>query len=92
MDLGLKSSNSTEMIKGIEKCDCPAGYSGLSCENCQYGYVRSRSTVTAQRVLCIKCDCNNHSASCDPVTGQCGVCYVLFNLILIYKYEFLIKT
>ena len=33
MESNLNQSN-------VEKCSCPSGYTGLSCETCDYGYVR----------------------------------------------------
>lgn len=81
----------------VERCSCPSGYTGLSCETCDYGYVRIitntssllSSSLTASTVsspaattssfvydatetsFCVKCDCNGHSNTCDPDTGQC---------------------
>lgn len=36
-DFGLGSASL------IEECRCPVGYSGLSCENCDHGYVRQQT-------------------------------------------------
>lgn len=36
-DLGLGSANL------VEECRCPTGYTGLSCETCDHGYVRRHS-------------------------------------------------
>jgi Laminin B (Domain IV)/Immunoglobulin I-set domain/Laminin EGF domain len=36
-DMGLGSASL------VEECRCPAGYSGLSCETCDIGYVRQKS-------------------------------------------------
>ncbi|VEN49015.1 unnamed protein product [Callosobruchus maculatus] len=66
-----------EGYSSVEKCSCPSGYSGLSCEQCSFGYVRvtppsnSSSPATAQH-YCAKCDCNGHSAACDLDTGACA--------------------
>ncbi|XP_017267406.1 laminin subunit alpha-2 isoform X4 [Kryptolebias marmoratus] len=69
----------------IEKCDCPAGYSGLSCEECAAGFYRLRSgsqiSVPASRVptaagmgSCVQCQCSGHSSTCDPETSICQNC------------------
>ncbi|XP_069476798.1 laminin subunit alpha-1 isoform X2 [Ambystoma mexicanum] len=64
----------------IEKCDCPAGYSGLSCQECSPGYYREKVSdmnVIGPRPLmapCVPCECNNHSETCDPETGECQGC------------------
>lgn len=49
-----------------------AGYSGLSCESCSFGYVRIYSNLTnsIQHGYCRKCDCNGHSDTCNPDTGK----------------------
>lgn len=78
------------LYNSVEKCSCPSGYTGLSCETCDYGYVRiitntstSSSSITTTAALasasfynketsfCVKCDCNGHSSTCNPDTGQC---------------------
>ena len=48
------------------------GYTGLSCETCDYGYTRVNNTL--YRGTCVKCDCNGHAETCDPVTRKCGPC------------------
>ncbi|XP_012788306.2 laminin subunit alpha-2 [Sorex araneus] len=63
----------------IEKCDCPTGYSGFSCESCMQGFYRSRSELgghTAGPTLgtCVPCQCNGHSNMCDPETSICQNC------------------
>ncbi|XP_060907751.1 laminin subunit alpha-2 isoform X3 [Labrus mixtus] len=69
----------------IEKCDCPIGYSGLSCEECAAGFYRLRAgsltSVPASRVptavgmgSCVQCQCSGHSSTCDPETSICQHC------------------
>lgn len=62
-----------ETYSPVEKCSCPSGYTGLSCENCDYGYVRIITNVSShqEQGFCVKCDCNGHSQTCNPDTGQC---------------------
>lgn len=57
----------------VEKCACPTGYMGLSCENCEYGYEKMNLNISThiQQLQCVKCDCNGHSRSCDLDTGRC---------------------
>lgn len=60
----------------VEQCVCPAGYTGLSCESCAFGYKRIYENTTDHRLLgkCIPCPCNGHSNSCDLQSGNCGDC------------------
>uniref|UniRef100_A0A2K6NZ65 Laminin subunit alpha-2 n=1 Tax=Rhinopithecus roxellana TaxID=61622 RepID=A0A2K6NZ65_RHIRO len=63
----------------IEKCDCPLGYSGLSCEACLPGFYRLRSqpggrTPGPTLGTCVPCQCNGHSSLCDPETSICQNC------------------
>lgn len=56
----------------VEKCLCPPGYIGLSCESCDYGFVKIVTKIShKEESFCIKCDCNGHSESCNADTGQC---------------------
>lgn len=65
--------NIGEGLSSVEKCSCPSGYTGLSCESCDYGYVRIYANISdgEGQSFCGKCDCNGHSKTCDPDTGQC---------------------
>jgi laminin alpha 3/5 len=64
---------------GTEKCSCPPGYTGLSCEQCSPGY---KQVLDTYGVRCEPCACNGHSLVCDPrceclhnTTGSdCGHC------------------
>ncbi|XP_016060358.1 PREDICTED: laminin subunit alpha-2 [Miniopterus natalensis] len=63
----------------IERCDCPPGYSGLSCETCTPGFYRLRSgpggrTPGPALGTCVPCQCNGHSSLCDPETSICQNC------------------
>ncbi|XP_029984754.1 laminin subunit alpha-2 isoform X3 [Sphaeramia orbicularis] len=75
----------SETAHQIEKCDCPVGYSGLSCEECAAGFYRLRSgslaSAPASRVptaagmgSCVQCQCSGHSSTCDPETSICQNC------------------
>jgi laminin alpha 3/5 len=55
-----------------EKCSCPPGYEGLSCENCAPGYYRDPNGPHGG--YCIPCECNGHSATCNCDTGVCDDC------------------
>lgn len=66
------TSGAGKRMKGTEMCNCPPGYTGLSCEKCTPGYRRVNNTLVAG--VCAKCDCNQHSPACDAFTGKCAVC------------------
>ncbi|XP_075719830.1 laminin subunit alpha-2 [Rhinoderma darwinii] len=63
----------------IEKCECPLGYSGLSCESCAPGFYRIAPTSVGRRPAptlgtCVPCQCNGHSDMCDSQTSVCQAC------------------
>ncbi|KAM3931256.1 laminin subunit alpha-2 isoform 4-T4 [Leptodactylus fuscus] len=63
----------------IEKCECPVGYSGLSCESCAPGFYREGPATPSRRPgptlgTCVPCQCNEHSDMCDPQTSVCQSC------------------
>ncbi|KAM4601168.1 laminin subunit alpha-2 [Polymixia lowei] len=77
----------SERAHQIERCDCPTGYSGLSCEECAAGFYRlrgagsslasglaSRVPTVAGMGSCVQCQCSGHSATCDPETSICQNC------------------
>uniref|UniRef100_A0A3Q3N9Y2 Laminin subunit alpha-1 n=1 Tax=Mastacembelus armatus TaxID=205130 RepID=A0A3Q3N9Y2_9TELE len=69
------------MVRLIESCVCPPGYTGLSCQDCAVGYFRqpwSELSPQSQKSMfvrpCVRCRCSNHSDSCDTETGDCQDC------------------
>ncbi|GAA6214860.1 laminin subunit alpha-2 isoform X1 [Lates japonicus] len=80
-----RPTKESEKAHQIEKCDCPIGYSGLSCEECAAGFYRLRTgsvtSASASRVpiaagmgSCVQCQCSGHSSTCDPETSICQNC------------------
>lgn len=55
----------------VEKCQCPPGYKGNSCEDCAPGYYRDPIGLYGGR--CVPCKCNGHADTCDCNTGVCHV-------------------
>ncbi|XP_066906769.1 laminin subunit alpha-1 [Halyomorpha halys] len=75
LEMGVEGSTGAD-LNILEKCECPEGYKGLSCESCDYGYARitHEGTMLRHHPICTKCNCNGHSQTCDAITGQCGTC------------------
>lgn len=63
----------------VEKCHCPAGYIGNSCEDCAPGYYRDPSGPHGG--YCLPCQCHNHADICDVNTGVCQVCIIYMCII-----------
>ncbi|XP_077208858.1 laminin subunit alpha-1 isoform X1 [Paroedura picta] len=55
----------------VEYCECPQGYSGISCESCLPGYYRVSGILFGG--ICLPCNCNNHASECD-IHGVCLGC------------------
>lgn len=56
----------------VERCSCPPGYTGLSCEDCAPGYYRDPNGPYGG--YCVPCQCNGHAETCDCNTGICSEC------------------
>lgn len=59
-------------VNAVERCSCPDGYSGLSCETCSVGHRRVNEKLF--NGICIACQCYAHAMSCDAYTGECRDC------------------
>ncbi|KAK7494115.1 hypothetical protein BaRGS_00014588, partial [Batillaria attramentaria] len=72
LDIAENRRTGQDRAVAVEQCNCPAGYRGLSCEDCDTGYTRSGAGLYLG--LCEPCQCNGHSNECDPETGVCRNC------------------
>ncbi|XP_025163883.1 basement membrane-specific heparan sulfate proteoglycan core protein [Harpegnathos saltator] len=72
LDTAEKYNTGKERAVEVEECTCPAGYRGLSCEDCDVGYTRAFEGLYLG--ICEPCQCNGHSNQCDPETGTCENC------------------
>ena len=81
MEFGSQQSLNLRKTVAVEQCICPAGYQGLSCESCKYGFTRRNNSLYDGE--CLRCNCHGHAATCDPFTLRCGVSNFLFNAIKI---------
>lgn len=76
-------SHNSILASGVEQCQCPPNYQGLSCEECAPGYYRVSSGPYGG--YCVRCQCHGHSDSCDVNTGVCHV-RIIFELE-IFKFK-----
>ncbi|CAF1033067.1 unnamed protein product [Didymodactylos carnosus] len=65
-------TNGTRQAKSVEVCACPPNYAGLSCETCARGFYKQYQGLN--NWICIPCNCNGYSDTCDIETGKCLYC------------------
>ena len=67
---GAVPSTGIPQVGWVENCTCMhANYTGLSCQQCADGYYRDSDSN-----LCILCECNGLSPTCDELSGVCTEC------------------
>ncbi|XP_069096158.1 basement membrane-specific heparan sulfate proteoglycan core protein isoform X2 [Pleurodeles waltl] len=72
MEVAVPSYTNLDRAIEVEQCQCPPGYSGLSCQDCAVGFTRTGGGLYLGH--CEMCECNGHSESCHPETGACSNC------------------
>ncbi|XP_006868776.1 PREDICTED: laminin subunit alpha-1 [Chrysochloris asiatica] len=60
-----------DLATEVEHCECPPGYSGISCESCLSGYYRVDGILFGG--ICQPCECHGHATECD-IHGTCLAC------------------
>ena len=73
-DVTLQTAHNGQQIgdiTSIERCDCPSNYVGQFCESCAPGY-RRETPFGGPSSECIPCECNGHSDTCHPESGEAG--------------------
>ncbi|XP_074843522.1 laminin subunit alpha-1 isoform X4 [Carettochelys insculpta] len=71
--LDTASANAIDLSSAaeVEHCECPQGYTGISCESCVSGYYRVGGILFGG--ICQPCECNDHATECD-IHGVCSAC------------------
>uniref|UniRef100_UPI00398EB503 laminin subunit alpha-1 n=1 Tax=Pristiophorus japonicus TaxID=55135 RepID=UPI00398EB503 len=71
--LDVANSNAIDVLPAvdIEHCECPPGYTGISCESCIPGFYRVGGILFGG--ICQQCECNGHATECDS-NGTCLDC------------------
>ncbi|XP_010637029.1 laminin subunit alpha-3 isoform X1 [Fukomys damarensis] len=70
--LDVLSHDGLEPAPLVEKCTCPPGYTGDSCQSCGPGYYRDYRGL--YNGLCLPCHCHGHSNRCQDGSGICINC------------------
>ncbi|XP_071451008.1 basement membrane-specific heparan sulfate proteoglycan core protein [Hetaerina americana] len=66
--IGQYQPRSLATATDVEKCYCPPGYEGTSCESCAQGYYLDfNNRGTGAFGTCRQCPCNNNEESCSLV-------------------------
>ena len=66
MDISVPENTGGPPAEGVEECECPDGFAGLSCETCQEGFFRNESANDSESVpTCEACPCNDNEDSCE---------------------------
>ncbi|XP_078253630.1 laminin subunit alpha-1 isoform X4 [Rhinoraja longicauda] len=71
--LDVANPNAIDILPAVdvEHCECPLGYSGISCESCIPGFYRVDGILFGG--ICQQCECNGHATECDT-NGTCLDC------------------
>ncbi|KAM9297026.1 LOW QUALITY PROTEIN: basement membrane-specific heparan sulfate proteoglycan core protein [Gastrophryne carolinensis] len=72
MDIAVPHVTGLQQAVEVEQCQCPIGYTGPSCQDCDAGYTRSTSGLYLG--TCERCQCGGHSTECHGETGECQNC------------------
>ena len=65
MDVTTSEQTDRPHQEGGEECDCPAEYSGSSCESCSPGHYRHYADFS-----CRECPCNQHEDKCHQESPE----------------------
>ncbi len=49
----------SDRVHSVEKCECPEGYHGSSCEACAIGYYQQSQGPYGP--ICAPCNCHGHA-------------------------------
>ena len=64
------NTDDDQIATHIEQCKNPDGFTGQFSDQCKVGYKRENPSLGLFS-RCIPCTCNNHSETCDQITGKC---------------------
>ena len=66
MDISVPENTGGPPAEGVEECECPDGFEGLSCESCQEGFYRNEDYDDSDSAAtCEPCPCNDNEDSCE---------------------------
>ena len=62
MDHAVRSNVINRPAMNAERCECPPNHSGTSCESCEEGFYKGKSSGRGL-FNCVQCQCNGHTVS-----------------------------
>ncbi|XP_031635070.1 basement membrane-specific heparan sulfate proteoglycan core protein isoform X6 [Contarinia nasturtii] len=75
LDTAVQQNTGQDLVKDIEICRCPEGYTGSSCESCDHFYYRDSNDRSAGLLgTCNRCPCEN-ADSCTLESNGNVLCH-----------------
>ncbi|XP_031624790.1 basement membrane proteoglycan-like isoform X2 [Contarinia nasturtii] len=74
LDTAVQQNTDQDLVRDIEICRCPEGYTGSSCESCDHFYYRDANRSASFLGTCNRCPCEN-ADSCTLESNGNVLCH-----------------